>query len=218
MNKDTIPDDLILLFSAENCSSSFMSHLFSQEVRHLYSEEIVPRGVSYRLSPTSYLMLPTTLHPPLTLAQSMQASLASLVRTLAHSVPHFIQCIRPSRSSTTTWDTSCVREQVRQLEVTEMVARRAGALLGWRTREEWGRKYGMLGDCQEVMEKMKDECEEVIVGVEDIFYSDKVRKMLGRMRKQKMEESAIIIQQGWRQYKLNRVLTIYLAGLQVLNI
>ena len=189
--------------------------MFSQELKHLYSEEIVPRGVRYRISPTSYLELPTTEDPLCTLSHSLQSSLNSIVRTISHAVPHFIQCIRPSRSSNTSWDTSYVRDQVRRLQVTEMVAVRSGGLLVRRTREQWERKYRMLGACEEVAERIKCACDEIIVGQSHIFYSQRVRQLLGMMRKEKMEESATIIQQRWRQYRLHTVVRICLEGLQV---
>ena len=203
------------MFTQDNCSFSFASHLFSQEVKHLYSEETVPRGVSYRISPTSYLELPPSSYPVSTLSQSLQTSLSTLVRTVSHSVPHFIQCIRPSRSSSTTWDTSYVRDQVRQLQVTEMVTMRSGGLLFTRTREQWERKYRMLGECEEVMERIRDACDEVIVGRSEVFYSQKVKQLLGKMRKQKMEESAVIIQKRWRKYRINKFLIICLEDFQV---
>ena len=189
--------------------------MFSQEVKHLYSEETVPRGVSYRISPTSYLKLPTTSYPVTTLSQSLQTSLSTLVRTVSHSVPHFIQCIRPCRSCSTTWDTSYVRDQVRLLQVTEMVAIREGGLLVTRTREQWEKKYRMLGECEEVMGRIRDACDEVVVGMREIFYSQKVRQLRGRMRKQKMEESAVIIQKRWRTYRINKLISICLEDLQV---
>ena len=204
-----------MMFHQENCSSGFVSHLFSQELKHLYSEENVPRGVHYRISPTSYLELPTTEFPSNTLSHSLQTALASLVRTVNLSVPHLIQCIRPNRSGNTNWDSNCVREQVRYLHMTEMVAVMSGELLVRMTREQWERKYGMLGGCEEVVERIKSDCDEIIIGKKDIFLSEKVTNLLSMMRKDKMEKSAITIQQSWRQYRLYKLVRICLAGLQV---
>ena len=52
-NKDCMPDDLVSVFHKQNCSFGFASHLFGTELKVLYSQETVPRGVSFRISPTS---------------------------------------------------------------------------------------------------------------------------------------------------------------------
>ena len=53
-NRDCVPDDLVSVFHKQNCGFGFASHLFGSELKALYSQETVPRGVSFRISPTSH--------------------------------------------------------------------------------------------------------------------------------------------------------------------
>lgn len=53
-NKDVVPDDLVSVFYKQSCSFGFASHLFGSELKALYNAEPVPRGVKFRISPTSY--------------------------------------------------------------------------------------------------------------------------------------------------------------------
>ena len=48
-----MPDDLVAVFNKESCSFGFASHLFASELKALYSEDTVPRGVHFRILPTS---------------------------------------------------------------------------------------------------------------------------------------------------------------------
>lgn len=54
-NRDIVPDDLVSVFHKHSCSFGFATHLFGSELKVLYSTEIVPRGVSFRISPTSHV-------------------------------------------------------------------------------------------------------------------------------------------------------------------
>ena len=48
-----MPDDLVSVFHKQSCNFGFASHLFGTELKVLYSQETVPRGASFRISPTS---------------------------------------------------------------------------------------------------------------------------------------------------------------------
>jgi len=53
-NKDVVPDDLVSVFHKQSCSFGFATHLFGSELKALYSIETVPRGIKFRISPTSH--------------------------------------------------------------------------------------------------------------------------------------------------------------------
>lgn len=53
-NKDVVPDDLVAVFYKSTCSFGFATHLFGSELKALYANDPVPRGVSFRISPTSH--------------------------------------------------------------------------------------------------------------------------------------------------------------------
>lgn len=50
-----MPDDLVAVFHKQNCTFGFATHLFGSELKALFSTEKVPRGVSFRISPTSHV-------------------------------------------------------------------------------------------------------------------------------------------------------------------
>ena len=103
-NRDTMADDLVQVFRRPACSSGFVSHLFAVELRHLASEEAAPRGVHYRLGPTSPLELPTCEQPSSTLGSDLLTRLDGLLRQLLHSRLHFVLCLAPSRCGDQAWD------------------------------------------------------------------------------------------------------------------
>ena len=53
-NKDVVPDDLVAVFYKHTCNFGFATHLFGSELKALYASDTVPRGVSFRISPTSH--------------------------------------------------------------------------------------------------------------------------------------------------------------------
>ena len=216
VNRDTIPDELVLMFSQQSCHSSFISHLFTQELKHLFSEALVPRGVNYRITPASYLELPGSEEPISTFAQTAQSSLSNLVRTIRPAIPHFIQCISPGESGR--WDDKLVRSQLRTLQLTEIAAIWEGGPLIRRSREQWERKYRMLGDYKKIMTNIKHANEDVIIGDQEVYYSQRVKQILGDLRKQKMEDSAVVIQRSWRQYNIRKIILINTISNQVCSI
>lgn len=55
-NRDVLADDLVAVFHKHRCSFGFASHLFSSELKILGAGgmEPSPRGISFRISPTSH--------------------------------------------------------------------------------------------------------------------------------------------------------------------
>lgn len=49
-----MPDDLVAVFYKHTCNFGFATHLFGSELKALYASDTVPRGVSFRISPTSH--------------------------------------------------------------------------------------------------------------------------------------------------------------------
>jgi len=58
-NRDILADDLVAVFHKHRCSFGFASHLFSSELKILGAGgmEPSPRGISFRISPTSHTEL-----------------------------------------------------------------------------------------------------------------------------------------------------------------
>ncbi len=53
-NRDVLPDDLVSVFYKQNCQFGFATHLFGSELKALYAHETAPRGIRFRISPTSH--------------------------------------------------------------------------------------------------------------------------------------------------------------------
>jgi dachs protein len=79
-NRDVIPDDLVAIFHKATCGFGFATHLFGTELKALYAEEPVPRGISFRISPTSYSDLLNGDEPVSTLTQDFHTRLDNLLR------------------------------------------------------------------------------------------------------------------------------------------
>jgi len=51
-NRDTIPDDIICVFSRQNCNFGFATHLFTNDLKPQQGQTTAPKGVLHRISPT----------------------------------------------------------------------------------------------------------------------------------------------------------------------
>ena len=49
-----LPDDLVSVFYKQSCQFGFATHLFGSELKVLFSQETAPRGIRFRISPTSH--------------------------------------------------------------------------------------------------------------------------------------------------------------------
>ena len=208
--------DLISIFHRSNCSSPFISHLYQHELRHLYSEPSVTRPVKYRLSPTSYLELPAGATPGTTLSQSFKTRLDNLLNTIHSSQPHFVLCIKPSRTEDGVFDPCVVATQCRGLSVLEtwhvmsdgMPHRLRLAAFYSRywviSKDSHGHEdRDMAAKCAKVVSclgtRVTVEC---VVGLSHVAYSEGTRQLLERRRTGEREEAARRIQSWWRKNNL----------------
>ena len=110
---------LISIFHKSKCNSGFISHLYHHELSHMYSEATLPRPVQYRLSPTSYLELPSGEKPKTTLYSSFQSTLNNLLITIQASQTHFILCLKPKQTIGSLFDPQFISTQCRALGILE---------------------------------------------------------------------------------------------------
>lgn len=122
-----MPDDLVAVFYKHTCNFGFATHLFGSELKALYGTDTVPRGVSFRISPTSHADLLNGDEPITTLTQDFHTRLDNLLRTLVHARPHFVRCVRSNATETPTqFDRNVAMRQIRSLQVLETVNLMAG--------------------------------------------------------------------------------------------
>merc|ERR1719461_1324796 len=165
-NRDAIPDDLVSIFHKATCNFGFVTHLFGTEIKALYSEETVPRGVSFRISPTSSSDILNGDEPVSTLTQDFHTRLDNLLRTLVKSKPHFIRCIRPNETEVSgEFSRSLVVQQVRSLQVLETVNLMAGGLPHRMRFKNFNSRYRLLAPIKTVSrqeEAVMEECHQML--------------------------------------------------------
>ncbi|XP_022256115.1 unconventional myosin-Va-like [Limulus polyphemus] len=158
-NKDVVSDDIVSVFHKSSCSFGFAIHLFGIELKALYSKGTVPRGTSFRISPTSHTGLQNGDEPVSTLTQDFHTRLDNLLRTLVHAKPHFIRCIKI---------------------VLDCFARVLKASKLTTASTSWS------------------------LGKRHIFLSEGARQELERLRAERRNNAAMLVQSTWRDWKLRR--------------
>lgn len=223
-NRDVIPDDLVSIFHKHSCSFGFATHLFNTELKALYSEDTVPRGVMFRISPTSSSDLLNGDEPVSTLTQDFHTRLDNLLRTLVKSKPHFIRCIRPNESEASTeFSRSFVIQQVRSLQVLETVNLMAGGLPHRMRFKNFNSRYRLLApvknvsrkeelvfeECHQILEFLREILEQPLdegspiskdwaLGKKHVFLSEGTRQHLEKLRADRRNYFATLIQSVWR--------------------
>lgn len=224
-NKDVVPDDLVAVFYKHSCNFGFATHLFGSELKALYTIETVPRGISFRISPTSHTDLLNGDEPVSTLTQDFHTRLDNLLRTLVHARPHFVRCIRSNSQETSNrFDRGTVVRQIRSLQVLETVNLMAGGYPHRMRFKAFNARYRLLapfGRLHRTEEKMTDDCHLILqtvveatskqhnvfvstswaLGKRHIFLSEGIRQHLEKLRCDKRKKSATLIQAVWRGWR-----------------
>lgn len=241
-NRDIIPDDLVSVFYKHTCNFGFATHLFGSELKALYALEPVPRGLCFRIAPTSQTDLLNGDEPVSTLTQDFHTRLDNLLRTLVHARPHFVRCIRSNHSNIEgTFERSAIINQIRALQVLETVNLMAGGF-PHRTRfKQFLNRYKILAPLHlqtRTEDKILDDCKVILSfilekpqehenailswapGKKHIFLSEGMRQCLENMRSSMRNKSAITIQSLWRGYYLRQKLGIprYTTGSHFLSL
>ncbi|KAG8276288.1 Myosin [Homalodisca vitripennis] len=228
-NKDVVPDDLVAVFHKQSCNFGFATHLFGSELKALYSVETVPRGVSFRISPTSHSDLLNGDEPVSTLTQDFHTRLDNLLRTLVHARPHFVRCLRANAAEVPgRFDKATVMKQIRSLQVLETVNLMAGGYPHRMRFKAFNSRYRLLAPFSKLRrceEKTMEDCRLILTcldekqdlkqpasqvstswafGKRHIFLSEGVRQQLESVRWETRHVAAVLIQSTWRGWRLRR--------------
>lgn len=230
-NRDVVPDDLVCVFYKHTCNFGFATHLFGSELRALYSQENVPRGMSFRIAPTSHSDLLNGDEPVSTLTQDFHTRLDNLLRTLVMSRPHFVRCFRSnSKEISNNFDRGIVVKQIRAMQVLETVNLMAGGFPHRMRFKQFISRYKMLIPFRMLKrceEKAMEDCKLILdfalehpfekdgpvnlswaPGKRHIFLSEGLRQHLELLRTHIRNRSAVLIQAAWRGWQLRRIGTI----------
>ncbi|KAL1491573.1 hypothetical protein ABEB36_012148 [Hypothenemus hampei] len=225
-NKDVVPDDLVAVFYKQTCNFGFATHLFGSELKALFSVENVPRGISFRISPTSHTDLLNGDEPVSTLTQDFHTRLDNLLRTLVHARPHFVRCICSNNQETpNTFDRGVVVRQIRSLQVLETVNLMAGGFPHRMRYKAFNSRYRLLAPFTALIrtdEKVTEDCKVILqyatdllakreaisavstswaLGKRHIFLSEGIRQLLEKLRGETRQKAATLIQATWKGWR-----------------
>jgi len=196
--------------------------------------------VSFRITPTSHSELLNGDEPVSTLTQDFHFRLDNLLRTLVHAKPHFIRCVRPNETeSSSEFDRSLVIQQVRSLQVLETVNLMAGGFPHRMRFKNFNSIYWMLApikilsrneelafdDCKRILDYLKSSLEQQVegdspivkdwaLGKKHVFLTEGTRQHLERLRTEKRNASVTLIQSVWRGFSARKKWPAVRRGLQ----
>ncbi|TGZ49775.1 Myosin-VIIa [Temnothorax longispinosus] len=224
-NKDVVPDDLVAVFYKHTCSFGFATHLFGSELKALYASDTVPRGVSFRISPTSHTDLLNGDEPISTLTQDFHTRLDNLLRTLVHARPHFVRCIRSNSTETPMHlDRGVTMRQIRSLQVLETVNLMAGGYPHRMRFKAFNARYRLIAPFKQLRRAEEQAVEDTklilqnaqqlkskfgastswAVGKRHIFLSEGIRQQLENLRAETRRKAATAIQSTWRGWHVRK--------------
>ncbi|BFF93646.1 unconventional myosin-IXb [Drosophila madeirensis] len=220
-NRDVVPDDLVAVFYKHSCNFGFATHLFGSELKALYAQQQAPRGLSFRISPTSHSDLLNGDEPVSTLTQDFHTRLDNLLRTLVHARPHFVRCIRSNGAEQAgTFDRATVVRQIRSLQVLETVNLMASGFPHRMRFKQFNARYRMLApfrllrrsedkaleDCQLILQYAMEQPPVLdgsvtlawTPGKRHVFLSEGIRQHVEHLRTEIRHKSASLMQATWR--------------------
>ncbi|CAG7834204.1 unnamed protein product [Allacma fusca] len=226
-NRDILADDLVAVFHKHRCSFGFASHLFSSELKILGAGgmEPSPRGISFRISPTSHTELLNGDEPVSTLTQDFHTRLDNLLRTLVHTRPHFIRCIKLNQNELhDSFDRHTVSKQLRAFQVLETINLMAHGYPHRMRFKVFNARYRLLApfhqlsrtddraveDCQFILECCDKSLDGSLterlghisishaLGKRHVFMSEGARQKLEALRVTTRNRAATLIQSTWR--------------------
>ncbi|XP_018785879.1 PREDICTED: myosin-G heavy chain isoform X2 [Bactrocera latifrons] len=224
-NRDVVRDDLVAVFYKHTCNFGFATHLFGSELKALYALQNVPRGLSFRISPTSHTDLLNGDEPVSTLTQDFHTRLDNLLRTLVHARPHFVRCIRSNANETAgCFERKMVVRQIRSLQVLETVNLMASGFPHRMRFKQFNARYvAMLAPFRlhrRSEDKAMEDCNLILEfamenppvldgsvtlawapGKRHVFLSEGMRQHLEHLRAEIRTKSATLIQATWRGWQ-----------------
>ncbi|XP_014228252.2 unconventional myosin-IXb [Trichogramma pretiosum] len=234
-NKDVVPDDLVAVFYKHTCNFGFATHLFGSELKALYASDTVPRGVSFRISPTSHTDLLNGDEPISTLTQDFHTRLDNLLRTLVHARPHFVRCVRSNASeSPMQFDRNVAMRQIRSLQVLETVNLMAGGYPHRMRFKAFNSRYRLIAPFKQLRRSEEQAIEDTrlilqnaqelrggdqlglgtswALGKRHIFLGEATRQQLEQLRGEIRQRAATDIQASWRGWRIRRRWTLRRGG------
>lgn len=219
-NQDTLPDDVVSVFSKQNCNFGFVSHLFAQENKPVAGDVgSGPHGLKHRILPNSSDFKRNGTRG--TLSSDFQTKLDNLLKTLMHSKPHFVLCLKSNdRGEMDQFDGDVIIRQLRSLQVLETIHLMAGGIPHRMRYKSFNNRYKIFfGHTKPYqLDTQQDQCKAILnsflkamdesklpyvstqwmYGKKHIFFSEGTRQQLEAMRAERINKAAAIIQAYWK--------------------
>lgn len=231
INRDSITDDIICVFSRQNCNFGFATHLFTNDLKPQQGQTTAPKGVLHRISPTpaQEAQSPTgSVDVPLrTYSQGFQEKLDGLLKTLVQAKPTFVRCIKiNTREEPYAFDRGIVSQQIRALQIFETLQLLQSGLANRSRLQAFARKYSFVSprkvraqeetgyeDCKVILETLVRKIDRSksdvmfgawVLGKRCVFYSEVVKQELESLYEMRKAKAAVTIQcwvRRWICYK-----------------
>ncbi|XP_069123410.1 myosin-I heavy chain-like isoform X2 [Argopecten irradians] len=222
-NRDQLPDDIVCILSKQNCNFGFVSHLFARETKSSSSSGPGPKGMKHRILPSSSSGRTGSEEVRGTLSSDFQSKLDSLIRTLVHTKPQFIHCLKSNdRCEMDMFDKDVILRQLRSLQVLDTVQLMAGGIPHRMRYKTFNNRYAIFlshwnpyqtssqqEHCKAILNsflKAMDDSKlpyvstQWTLGKKHIFFSEGTRQQLEAMRGEKFDKAATLIQAMWKGY------------------
>ena len=197
-NRASLSAEIVRMFHPSNCTSGFVSHLYSSETKHLSSS----------CNPASYPLTPGPLGSAPSSAKRLHQQVDQLLRRLMASSPSFLLCVSPCLAGEWGWDADHVVGQVRGLRLLETgLVMGEGLVHRARLGQFWGLFHGLATEvegglekrCRALLVMLRVADTEAQVGTRHVLYSEGVRRRLESLILERRGAAACSIQAWWRR-------------------
>ncbi|XP_029650710.2 unconventional myosin-VIIa [Octopus sinensis] len=236
-NKNTISDDVVWIFSQENCAFGFGTHLFYQEIGD--ASVPGPQGKLYKILPRAGIGR-LSKHTN-TLAEDFCLKLNEIIKKISITKPHFIYCLKSNDSSSyLTFETEVIRRQLQSLQIVTT----ANII---KTTPIHRIKYSLFNNLYKLLlpkistaadQSQEELCKNILEHLKEIsrnfnletqafdwmfrqhhlLFSEQVRQELEAYKLHILYQSAVIIQTQWRGYQCRKRWPFLFQHLQALQL
>lgn len=236
-NKDTIPDDIVWVFSQENCVFGFASHLFFQEIGD--GSHPGPQGKAYKVLPRVGFNRMSSHANSLT--EDFCLKLDEILKKIALTKAHFVHCIKSNDlQSYLTFKMDTICRQLSAMQLVETVNLMKTTPIHRMKYSVFNTRYQLLlpkhskdfnvnplATSEIILNNLKDVSRNFnvddnsfnwIFRQKHLLFSELVRQELEAFKLHILYKSATLIQTHWRGFQCRKRWPFLLQHLQALRI
>ena len=215
-NLDTIPGDLVQLFSKDTCSFPFVTSLFNVELNQAQNGSLQ----TCRITPPLIESNQSANKNYKTFLSDFHTRLSYFFDQIKELQPHFVRCIRTNdHLQPDTFNRLAVRRQIQSMSIVETIELISEGLIYNFTFEEFRERYGFLvrkneseGDvdvCKSILKTLSSYYlsvsalstgEQFAFGRTRLFLNAHSHAVLEKLRSEREKSAASAIQRAFRRY------------------